>query len=288
MQLKQFLSDNITLGKGAVKIPAGEMIEKYRKQYDAMKTRNLKFKHEVHALMPGARAIVHVKVPSETVDNFFYDVVIEFDPFINGNVAGKRAHSFEDCHVKVFSNCPSFVYTYAYVFYHMKDPERGSDSMIIDKFNQKIPKDRLMIKGLEKSLGEKPLTDDPVVRNPYGLPLFDKSIYYAIFYIIETLNVDRTVYNKRMITEKQFLQGIPDFDYLMTLRKSQEQKMRERKRKETRAKTKQFEDHERDLARVNRLSSSGNGMKKPSRSNSVKSMQSARTTSRKSGVNKIG
>lgn len=288
MQLKQFLSDNIVLGKGAVKIPAGEMIEKYRKQYDAMKLRNLKFKHEVHALMPGARAIVHVKVPSETVDNFYYDVVLEFNPFISGNVAGKRAHSFEDCHIKVFSNCPSFVYTYAYVFYHMKDPERGSDSMIIDKFNQKIPKDRLMVKGPEKTLGEKPLTDNPVIRNPYGLPLFDKSIYYAVFYVIETLDVDRTVYNKRMITEAQFLKGIPDFEYLMAMRKSQEQKMRDRKRKETRDKEKPFEEHEKRLTHVNNKSFTGNRMKHPVRIGGLKNMRRAKTTSRKSGVNKIG
>lgn len=285
MQLKKFLDDNLTLGKGAVKIPAAEMIEKYRKRYDDMRKKNLRFKFDVHALMPGARAVVHVKVPSETVSNFFYDVLVEFNPFITGNVAGRRASSFQDCHIRIFSNCPSFVYTYAYVFYHMKDPDLGSDSLIIDKFNQKIPKDRLMMHGPEKSLGEEPLTQSPVVRNPYGLPLFDKSIYYAIFYIMDELDFNRTVYNKKMITERQLLQNIPDFDSLMTTRKSLEKKERDKKKREKRIKDKPFEEHEKIIRRTNRVS----GMKQPTsiRSN-TKSLKTTAVTRKRSGVNKIG
>lgn len=224
MKLKRFLSDEISLGKGAVKIPAAEMIQKYRDQYNMMKARGLRFKFTLHYVLPGGRVIIHVKVPSETVRNFYYDVLLELS--LDGG-----AKKFEDCHVRVFSNCPSFVYTYAYVFYHLADDERGKQSMMIDDLKQKIPKNSIMIQDVAQKVGDTPLIDRPVVRNPYGLPLFDKSIYYAVFYILERLDFNRTMYNKHISSINAILNEITDFDTLMIQRKSAVQKERDRERK---------------------------------------------------------
>lgn len=239
MKLKRFLDNEISLGKGSVKIPAAEMIQKYRNQYNIMKARGLRFKFTLHYVLPGGRTLVHIKVPSETVRNFFYDVVLEL------SLAGE-AKKFEDCHIRVFSNCPSFVYTYAYVFYHLPDDELGKPSMMIDDFKQKIPKNCIMIQDIAEKVGEIPLTQRPVVRNPYGLPLFDKSIYYAIFYILEKFDFNRTMYNKHISSISSIMKEIEDFDTLMIYRKSAVQKERDRAHEEKKQTKKTMAQAERE------------------------------------------
>lgn len=239
MKLRRFLDDEISLGKGSVKIPATEMIQKYRDRYNIMKARGLRFKFTIHYVLPGGRTIVHIKVPSETVRNFFYDVVLEL------SLAG-GAKKFEDCHIRVFSNCPSFVYTYAYVFYHLSDDELGKQSMMVDDFKQKIPKNCIMIQDIAEKVGETPLTQRPVIRNPYGLPLFDKSIYYAIFYILENFDFNRTMYNKHISSIPSIMKEIEDFDTLMIHRKSAAQKDRDRERAERKQTKKTMQQAERE------------------------------------------
>lgn len=249
MKLRRFLEDEISLGKGSVKIPAAEMIRKYRDQYNIMKARGLRFKFTMHYVLPGGRIIVHVKVPSETVRNFSYDVLLELD-------SAGGAKRFEDCHVRVFSNCPSFVYTYAYVFYHLPDDELGKPTMMIDDFRQKIPKNCIMISDIAGKVGETPLTQRPVVRNPYGLPLFDKSIYYAVFYILEKLDFNRTMYNKHISSIPSILNSIEDFDTLMIRRKSAERKEKDAERanqKQTNRTMRQTEREQNKSAGVRRI-----------------------------------
>ena len=242
MKLNRFLEDEISLGKGSVKIPSAEMISRYRERYKIMQARGLKFKFTLHYVMPGGRIIVHVKVPSETVPNFHYSVLLE----LNTHGGAKK---FEDCHIKVFSNCPSFVFTYAYVFYHLPDDELGKPTMMIDDFSQKIPKNRLMVPGTEDKLGEDVLTNRPVVRNPYGLPLFDKSIYYAVFFILENLDFNRTLYNKHISTIDSIMRDIEDFDAMMARRRSVEQKERDRNRRISRDTASTMRSIEREVAK---------------------------------------
>jgi hypothetical protein len=252
VQLKRFLDDQFSLGKGAVKLPISSLLEQYRKRYAALRQVYKTFKYTIWYVQPEGRTIVHFKVPSETVHNFFYDVLLELDR--SGGAA-----KFEDCHVKVFSNCPSFVYTYAHVFYTMKDPDTGKDGMIIDKFNQKIPKERLLVKGSEKTLPKESLTDAPTTRNPANLNLPDKSIYYAIFYLIDEFDFRRVMYSRNTISMSRLLQSVDNFDILMKNRRAMELKQREQLR-ETRkvirkaARQKEAEINQQSgLATVNRI-----------------------------------
>ena len=57
--------------------------------------------------------IIHIKVPSETVKDFYYDVVIYFYPKDKAVLSQKVLDRY---HVKFYSNDPSFVYTFAYAF----------------------------------------------------------------------------------------------------------------------------------------------------------------------------
>lgn len=275
MQLKRFLDDQFSLGKGAVKLPISSLLEGYRKRYDQLLLAHKSFKYNVWYVQPGGRTVVHFKIPSETVQNFFYDVLIELD-------RSGGAKSFEDCSVKFFSNCPSFVYTYAHVFYTMKDPDSKTDGMIIDKLNQKIPKDRLLIKGTEKELPQQALTDAPTTRNPANLNLPDKSIYFAIFYMIDKLDFRKIMYSRNNISTMQLLRNVQDFEILMKNRADQERKQRDQRRETHKAVRKHFKQQEKELADKSGVSVrkvkpiNGGAASKVSRVKPVKSTRSVR------------
>jgi hypothetical protein len=57
------------------------------------------------------RYFVHMKVPSEVIEKFYYDTVIEF--YTNDN-AVKLTRTLSNYFVKFYSNDPSFVFTFAH------------------------------------------------------------------------------------------------------------------------------------------------------------------------------
>lgn len=54
---------------------------------------------------------VYMKIPSEVIEKFYYDVVIEF--YTDNNTV-KASKSLKDYYVKFYSNDPSFVFTFAH------------------------------------------------------------------------------------------------------------------------------------------------------------------------------
>lgn len=55
----------------------------------------------------------HIKIPSETVPDFYYDTVIMLYPRNKASIVDR---SLKDYNVKFYSNDPSFVYTFAHSF----------------------------------------------------------------------------------------------------------------------------------------------------------------------------
>lgn len=100
--------------------------------------------------------IVHLKIPSSTQTQLFYDVLVEFKISAIRNGVDYRKQS-----IRVFSNCPSFTYTYARVFYQQ--------NLLITwtavKYNSKI------------------LGVDPDKRNPGKIINYEKSLYFAFRYL---------------------------------------------------------------------------------------------------------
>lgn len=95
----------------------------------------------------------HVKVPSEVVDNFYYDTVIKF--FANEDI--KNTEDLFKYNIQVFSNDPAFVYTYAYVF----------------------KENNLFIESLAPKMARKAIKKSPDERNPYKQVGYVKSLYFA-------------------------------------------------------------------------------------------------------------
>ena len=95
----------------------------------------------------------YIKVPSEVVHNFYYDVIFKFTPTNNTGF-------FDDLfkfNVQFFSNDPNFVFTYAYVF----------------------NKNDLFIKELRSKMSKEALKDAPDEKNPTESISYEKAIYFA-------------------------------------------------------------------------------------------------------------
>ena len=104
------------------------------------------------------RYIIHLKIPSETVKNFYYDAVIMF---YTNDVLRRTSPSLQDYNVKFFSNDPAFVFTYLRVFL----------------------KNDLLVEDLKPKCSKLALKKDPVQTNPYQVPGYSKILYFAYLFM---------------------------------------------------------------------------------------------------------
>ena len=104
------------------------------------------------------RYVAHIKVPSETVKDFYYDAVILF---YSTDAAIKSSPSIKDYFVKFFSNDPAFVFTYLRVFL----------------------KNDLFFEDLKPKSSKLALTRDPKIKNPYEVPGYSKILYFAYLFM---------------------------------------------------------------------------------------------------------
>jgi hypothetical protein len=122
----------------------------------------------------------HFLVPSDT-RNMNYDVVIHF--YENVENPDDTHMSLKDWNVEFFSNCPSFVFTYAFVYKH---------------YGYFIP-------FLSDKLGKIVLNNKPVTKNPSMTLLWDKSIFYAIHHIML-----HTQYSQRYMAKRNAIPFNPN------------------------------------------------------------------------------
>ena len=104
--------------------------------------------------------IYHVIIPSTKKDTVTYDVVIE----VETKNLHEGAATLEDLEFKIFSNCPSFIFTYAHVF-------RGNGILcdwLLPKYNKEVR------------------TKPPAQRNQYGIIGLERSMYLALKHIHST------------------------------------------------------------------------------------------------------
>ena len=120
---------------------------------------------------------VHVLVPSESY-NMKYDVVIEVD--ITGDILKNQLF-------KVFSNSPSFVFNMAYVF---------------NTYG-------LFVKELSSKYNNEVLSKPPIQKNTFGIISYEKSIYYAIVYLLTKYDTtDKLLKKAEKLNIKEFIDNI--------------------------------------------------------------------------------
>ena len=100
--------------------------------------------------------IAHIRIPSGSVAELYYDVIIQI------NIDDIRDKKINDLQFRVFSNCPSFVFTYAKLF----NDKKLLCTWTTDKYNPEV------------------LRKAPVIRNPYDLISYEKSLYLTIKYLL--------------------------------------------------------------------------------------------------------
>ena len=162
MFLQQTIDEYIDnpMGKGSTAIANRNLIktdlnQRYFKLID--KHKDFKTKR----IKVGEDYYFHVMIPSESERENTYDVVIKFTSLDNNTFS--KDLTLNRYYMSVFSNCPSFVYTYAYVY---------------NKY-------QMLINDLKDKYDEIVLASNPVVKNPGEIINYDKSIYFACKYLQE-------------------------------------------------------------------------------------------------------
>ena len=152
---------------------------------------------------------VYIKIPSEVVPNFYYDVVIQL--YTDKNEY-KDSTKLRNYYVKFFSNDPAFVYTFAHSF----------------------SKNDLFIKDLEPKMSKEALKNTATIRNPKDVVGYVKSLYFA-YLVMERydlfskvkFNTNCSKYNK-----KDLLNKITDANKKIAARQEEAEKLEKEKKKE--------------------------------------------------------
>ena len=102
--------------------------------------------------------IMYLKIPSETVNNFYYDVVISFS---TTNAIHAIGNDLFDYNVKFFSNDPAFVFTFAHSFI----------------------KNKMFFEDLIPKMSKQAIAEKAKVRNPKELIGYVKTLYFAYLFM---------------------------------------------------------------------------------------------------------
>lgn len=199
--------------------------------------------------------VAHVKIPSRSVDNLFYDVLIEFDM----NSIPENTTTVDKGNAKVFSNCPSFTYTFANVFNKKGD--------LIPWCKSKYPSEIF--------------SKEPLQRNPYQMYNYERSIYMAMCYVLSgQRNVVKAMANKS-IKVKNYQK------ILNEVRTSTEvEEIYKQRQKQQKEATKAAENKTKDKKQSS-LKASSNIKHKPGVTKTVKTTKNTKKTKVTKKTNKI-
>lgn len=198
LTFKQYLT-NPTKYKGNLVMNLSSIKNDLERRYDSL-IDNKKNKFEIKVYKDGSRIFIHTKQPSETYD-MFYDVVFELT---------SKEKNIENCSFKVFSNCPSFAFTYAHVF--------NTRDLLIEELKDKYDKEIFK--------------NNPYQRNFYEMISYEKSIYFSIKYILDNSDeIDELLVDPESLKSKTF-SDIDNIDKKVVENKKLKQKESENKKKE--------------------------------------------------------
>ena len=193
------------------------------------------------------RFIAHIKVPSETVTKFYYDIVLEFTADEDVKAGGEDLFKY-NC--RFFSNDPAFVYTYAHVF----------------------KEDDIFYTDLRSKMSKLALKKAPEETNPSNTVGYVKTIYFAyLFMKARDLN-NRSKFTAQAIPMnlKRLISEVEDADAKITARQEEGDKLRKEKAKEKRNEDKSVK-----------------GTKQVGTTSAIKPIQKVKTTKKVNSIGKI-
>ena len=187
----------------------------YTKKFDAVFLREAgKLTYFLYRDKKSDAFYAHIRIPSEVVPKFYYDVVIKFETKDNGLRAGNTLKEYD---VRFFSNDPAFVFTFEHVFH--------KNGMFIEELKPKASK--LALKKFPKE------------KNRFGIPGYVKSIYFAWLFMNRNNLFSKYTYDQfgQQFDLRTLMSNIEDTD---TKIEDRQEKGRELDRQ--RAKRKRAED----------------------------------------------
>lgn len=157
--LEQYILNPQFRSNAVLNATAREAIKSdYMSRYDKLMVRERgSIAYEVFYDEKKNRIFAVFRVPSETVEKFYYDVVFEF--LATENISNTE-NMFKYI-TKFYSNDPSFVFTYAHAFNN----------------------NGVMIEELRSKMSRKAIKEDAKVRNPYNMIGYVKTIYFAYLFM---------------------------------------------------------------------------------------------------------
>jgi hypothetical protein len=165
-----------------------------------------KIEYNLYILKNQNQYWAHIKVPSEKVENFYYDVVLKF--YIDASKGGTG--DLFKWNVQFFSNDPAFVYTYAHVF--------------LDK--------EIFVKELRSKMSKEAVRDAAKEKNPENNVGYVKSLYFA-YLIMENKGINKVrkfEAEAKPLVPRELLQDIMPADEKIALRQEEGKKISSKKK----------------------------------------------------------
>lgn len=152
---------------------------------------------------------IHFKIPSEVIDKFYYDTIIEF--YTDDPIKAKSA-SLKDYYVRFYSNDPSFVYTFAHAFI--------KNNIFITDMTPKMSKEAVRNVAKEK--------------NPKNLVGYVKSLFFAYLLIGDYGLFSKTLFdhNAEKYSKTKLLKLVDHADDKIRNRQEAEEKQRKKRNRE--------------------------------------------------------
>lgn len=181
-----------------------------------------KMKFDIYYDKKKTEFYIHLKVPSEVVEKFYYDVVIKF---YTDNQAIKNSLNLRKFYVKFFSNDPRFVYTFAYSFL----------------------KNDFFVRECLPRMSKKAVKKAAIEKNPKNEIGYVKSLYFAYLYMKDNSLFNGSTYIRygKPYSQKELIKDIMDSEKKVELREEAEKEIQKKKRLEKQKSKRQTKEKER-------------------------------------------
>lgn len=170
MTIKEYIENPMGKGDAVLGQNRQVIVSTLKEKYETLTNhKEIKMKCYTAALAVPTKYYIHLTIPSETERENTYDVIFEFTKDKN--------KPMKDWDVKVFSNSPSFAYTFAYVYLHHD----------------------LMIKSLGKKLGKEFIKIEPNTRNKFKVVSYEKYVFFGAMFIIDSKILNEEAFRKKSV-----------------------------------------------------------------------------------------
>lgn len=151
---------------------------------------------------------VYIKIPSEVVPKFYYDIVVRFYP-PKDKKAVEMERTIENYNVQFYSNDPSFVFTFAHSF----------------------KKNGLIFQDMNPRMSKLALKQNADVRNPTNQVGYVKSLYFAYLEIKNKGLLQKISYTAAIPYDKNYLLSVIEDADIKIDKRQEEGKNLEKKKK---------------------------------------------------------